>query len=364
VIRRAAVASLAAVASVVTLRTIADRGARRLLDAPGTTPSEATLGPALDALGGEIVRFGSRDGLRLSGRWLPADMLPPDGEWRPDPAVAILLLHGWSGSSAPDLVEYGPFLRRTASVLGLDFRGHGGSDASPATFGLREVEDVAGALAWLGGRGIERVALVGSSMGGITALASVAVLGDGSLPSADAVADPVAPVVDAPPRRPRIIAVVADSVPPELVVSVGARLPAPDPARRFVAGRLLDAASRQLGGDPRQTEPIRVVGLLEGMPLLLISGDADTTVPIADARRLAAAAPAGTTHLVIEGAGHAEAHATDPARYEAAVTAFLRHAATLSSSAEVDPIIATPGKSQSDPYDPVDVPDPTTPMED
>ena len=141
-------------------------------------------------------------------------------------------------------------------MLGLDFRGHGGSDASPATFGLREVEDVAGALTWLGGRGIERVALVGSSMGAITALASVAVLGDGSLTGADA--DPAAEAqADAvPPRRPRIVAVVADSVPPELVVSVGARLPAPAPSGASSPGRLLDSAARQLGGDPRETEPI------------------------------------------------------------------------------------------------------------
>ena len=87
-------------------------------------------------------------------------------DWRPDPHEAILLLHGWSGSIAPDLVEYGPFLRRTAGVLGLDFRGHGESDDAPTTFGLHEVEDVAGALAWLGERGITRVALVGTSMGG------------------------------------------------------------------------------------------------------------------------------------------------------------------------------------------------------
>ena len=100
---------------------------------------------------------------------------------RPTRHEAILLLHGYPGSIAPDLVEYGPFLRRTAGVLGLDFRGHGESDDGPTTFGLLEVEDVAGALAWLGERGITRVALVGTSMGGITAIAAVAVLGDGSL---------------------------------------------------------------------------------------------------------------------------------------------------------------------------------------
>ena len=73
--------------------------------------------------------------------------------------------------SRPTCVEYGPFLRRTAGVLGLDFRGHGGSDDGPTTFGLLETEDIAGALAWLGERGITRVAMVGTSMGGITAIA-------------------------------------------------------------------------------------------------------------------------------------------------------------------------------------------------
>ncbi len=357
-IRRVAAASIAAVVSIVGVRAVTRRGARRLLDAPRTTPDEATLGPALDALGGEIVRFRSRDGLQLTGRWLPGEDV---ADWPRDPFAAILLLHGWSGSSAPDLVEYGPFLRRTAGVLGLDLRGHGGSDASPSTFGLREVEDVAGALAWLGVRGIERVALVGSSMGAITALASVAVLGDGSLPSADA--DPAAAALVAPARRPRIVAVVADSVPPEIAVSVGSRLRGP--ARRLVAGRILDAAARELGGDPRETEPIRVIGLLDGTPLLLISGGSDRTVPIADARRLAAAAPPGTVHLVIPGADHGQAHAKDPAAYEAAVTTFLRPVlAAMTSADEADPIIATPGRSQADLSDPVDVPDPASSVED
>jgi pimeloyl-ACP methyl ester carboxylesterase len=223
---------------------------------------------------------------------------------------------------APDLVELGPFLRRTASVLGLDFRGHGGSDDGPTTFGLLEVEDVAGALAWLGERGVRRVALVGSSMGGITAIAAVAVLGDGRLDAADA--DPAAPagVVEAP--RPRIVAVVGDSVAPELAVVVGSRLGVP--MGRRIAGRAFGRFERLVGGDPRTTQPIAVIGLLEDLPLLLVHGEDDRTVPIRDARRLAAAAPAGTRHLVIAGAGHAAGHAVDPAAYESAVESLLREA--------------------------------------
>lgn len=324
-IRRALLAAGAALVPIVSLDVLTRRASRRLLDAPRTTPDEAGLAPAIDALGGEVVRIRSRDGLRLSARWMASE---PDGStWSGDPHEAILLLHGWSGSIAPDLVEYAPFLRRTAGVLGLDFRGHGGSDDSPTTFGLREVDDVAGALAWLGERGIERVALFGTSLGGITAIAAVAILGDGTMPGADA--DPAAPAHVPPPRRPRIVAVVADSVAPELVVAVGSRVPGaslPGPWPRLVAGRLFDSAARTLGADPRETEPIRVIGLLDGLPLLLISGELDATVPLADARRLAAAAPASTEYWEVPGAGHSGAHRADPTAYEARTTNHLRAA--------------------------------------
>ncbi len=311
---------------------VLDRLARRMTQAPRRLPGEAGLAPALDRLGGEVVRLRSRDGLRLVARWLPAD--PPArpgpadadvaGGWVPDPREAILLLHGYNGSVAPDLVEVGPFLRRTAGVLGLDFRGHGASDDGPTTFGLLEVEDVAGALAFLGERGVRRVALVGSSMGGITAIAAVAVLGDGRLAAADA--DPAAPAASVEAPTPRIVAVVADSVTPELAVVVGSRLGLP--FGRRIAERAFGRFERIVGGDPRATQPIATVGLLEDVPLLLVHGEEDRTLPIRDGRRLAAAAPPGTRHLVIAGADHGAGHATDPAAYEAAVENLLREAFT------------------------------------
>jgi uncharacterized protein len=342
-IRRAVVVGSILAIPAALVRLVVGRGADRLLDAPRVLPEEAGLGPAVDALGGEIVRLRSRDGLRLAGRWLPADYGPADSAdpgadetWRPDPYEAILLLHGWSGSIAPDLVEYGPSLRKTAGVLGLDFRGHGDSDPAATTFGLHEVEDVAGALAWLGERGIARVALVGSSMGGITALASIAVLGDGSLPSADI--DPNAPAHDVEPPRPRIVGAVVESVPPELTVGVGNRMRGP--FRRFVAGRVFEAAGRRVGGDMRATEPIRIAGLLETVPILLIHGAADRTVPLADGRRLAAAIGPKAEHWIVPAAAHSAAHATDPAGFEARVGAFLRRAF---SDARSQPIIGRPG---------------------
>jgi pimeloyl-ACP methyl ester carboxylesterase len=317
--RRGLVVAAAPVVALLAVRPVEDRLARRLMDAPRRLPEESGMAAALDRLGGEVVRLRSRDGLRLAGRWLAAE---PEEGWEADPREAILLLHGWSGSVAPDLLEVGPYLRRTAGVLGLDFRGHGGSGDAPATFGLNEVEDVAGALAWLGERGIRRVALVGSSMGGITAIAAVAVLGDGRLASADADLAAPAAAVDAP--RPRIVAVVADSVTPELALVVANRLHLP--FGRRIANHAFTRMAKMLGGDPRETQPIAVIGLLEDLPLLLVHGTEDQTVPLDDARRLAAAAPAGSHHLVIEGAGHGGGHAVDPDAYEAAVDRLLRDA--------------------------------------
>jgi pimeloyl-ACP methyl ester carboxylesterase len=322
-LRRSLAAAAGVAIPVASYGVLVRRAVDRLLAAPRRAPGEESLSAALDALGGEVVALRSRDGLRLSGRWLPPEM---DPDWAGDPREAILLLHGWSGSVAPDLVEYGPSLRRIAGVLGLDFRGHGGSDDGPTTFGLREVDDVAGALAWLGERGIRRVALVATSMGAVVALAAVAVLGDGSLPSVDA--DPSAPRAPRPAPRPAIVAVVAESVPAELPTAVanrmGGRLPAP--ARALLARRIFSAAAARLGGDPRATEPIRVVGLVAPVPLLLVSGDADASVPVADGNRLAEAAGPNAEHWVVAGAEHSRAHAADPAAWEARVTAFLRRA--------------------------------------
>lgn len=343
-IQRVLLVVAAPVVALLAVGPVVDRLARRLMAPPRRLPEESGLSPALDRLGGEVVRLRSRDGVRLTGRWLAAEPEPgrvavslaaagealeaggvvgdTDGAWAVDPREAILLLHGWSGSVTPDLVEYGPFLRRTAGVLGLDFRGHGGSDDGPTTFGLLEVEDVAGALAWLGERGIRRVALVGSSMGGIAAIAAVAVLGDGRLAAADRDIHAPAATVDAP--RPRICAIVANSVAPELALTVARRLRVP--FGRRIADHAFARMARHVGGDPRDTQPVAVIGLLEDVPLLLVHGSADATVPPKDAQRLADAAPAGSRHLVIEGADHGRAHAVDPDRYEAEVTSLIRGA--------------------------------------
>ena len=95
----------AVVVPIVSFDLLTRRASRRLLDRPRVLPDEGSLGSALDALGGEVVRVRARDGLRLSARWIAAEVGNPD--WVTDPHEAILLLHGSSGSVAPHLVEEG-----------------------------------------------------------------------------------------------------------------------------------------------------------------------------------------------------------------------------------------------------------------
>jgi pimeloyl-ACP methyl ester carboxylesterase len=230
-------------------------------------------------------------------------------------------------------------------VLGLDFRGHGGSDDGATTFGFLEIEDVAGALAWLGERGIRRVAFVGSSMGGIVAIASIVVLGDGMLRQADV--DPTAPVVDEAPR-PRIVGAVVESVAPDLRTPIAnrMRLPIGGVLRRALAGRMFTIAGRRVGGDLRATEPGRLIALVEPVPLLLIHGGSDRTVRPAEGRRLAARAGPSATHWEVPGAGHGQARRAARAQWDERVSRFLRLA--FFEAREVVPIIHASGEPTAD----------------
>jgi pimeloyl-ACP methyl ester carboxylesterase len=154
----------------------------------------------------------------------------------------------------------------------------------------------------------------------MTAITATAILGDGTLAAADMDPTPTRAPID--PPRPLIVAVVADSTAPRIEIPVANRLRTP--ARRFTATRLFDGAARTLGADPRDTEPGRVVGLIESVPLLFIHGDADTAVPLADGRRLVEAAGPDAEQWVVAGADHSRGHATATQDYERRVTDFLR----------------------------------------
>lgn len=126
----------------------------------------------------EDVEFPARDGLRLSGWFLPAETTGTQ--------PVIVLLHGWpwnrlgqaadtllanlSGAMPVDLLRLAHRLHQEDyNVLMFDLRNHGQSAQSAGvTFGLQEANDVLGALDYLAGRpdvDQERIGVVGFSMG-------------------------------------------------------------------------------------------------------------------------------------------------------------------------------------------------------
>jgi pimeloyl-ACP methyl ester carboxylesterase len=116
----------------------------------------------------EEVQFPARDGLRLSGWFIPTGESAAETEFETDSAAPTLIfVHSWPwnrlgtaaetvfndipGSSPIQLIHLAQSLqRRGYNILMFDLRNHGQSATSPpVTFGLREADDLLGALDFL-----------------------------------------------------------------------------------------------------------------------------------------------------------------------------------------------------------------------
>jgi uncharacterized protein len=108
------------------------------------------------------VTFKSRDGLTLFGRFV-----------RSRNGATILLLHPL-GSASKDMLLYAEFLANAGyGVFMIDLRAHGSSDGDTSTYGLREAEDVAGAVDYLLHRSDvngQKIGVLGISLGAQAAL--------------------------------------------------------------------------------------------------------------------------------------------------------------------------------------------------
>ncbi len=133
----------------------------------------------------EEVQFPARDGIRLSGWFIPAAGL--DAEKK----TTLILVHGWPwnrlgttaetlftdlpGSAPLQLLHLSQALNRLGfNILMFDLRNHGQSASSiPVTFGLRESNDLLGALDHLEERqdvDSQRIGVIGFSTGANTLL--------------------------------------------------------------------------------------------------------------------------------------------------------------------------------------------------
>lgn len=239
------------------------------------------------------------DGLTLRGWYLPTR----------ERRRLIVLVHGlWGGWD--NMAGIGRDLnQRGYDVLLFDLRGHGQSDPARLSMGKAERLDLRAILAWADRHGFpsERVGWLGHSMGAST------ILMEG---------------VD----NPEIRAVVADSPYgdlPELLetqLSQHSHLP-----HAFNPG-ILFAAHRVFGLDAENLVPIRLAPHWGARPMLLLHGEADTTVPVQQARRLARALGPSCRLLTWPGVEHVEIYQDDPDRYIDLVDKFFQKNLTPSRS--------------------------------
>jgi fermentation-respiration switch protein FrsA (DUF1100 family) len=214
----------------------------------------------------EDVYITTADGVRLHGWWLPAT----------DKALgSVLHLHGNAANVSNHLPLVAWLPAAGFNVLMLDYRGFGRSQGRPTLDGV--VEDAAAALRHLRARpGVDaqRLIVLGQSLGGATALRLLARDSDGVR-----------------------LAVIEAAFASYRGIARDAAL------RSVVLAPFLPVALPAL--PPREADPVAALPAIR-VPILILHGTADEVIPFAHGEQLAAAAPAGTEFIRIEGARHLE----------------------------------------------------------
>jgi uncharacterized protein len=238
-------------------------------------------------------------GVGLAGWYVPA------GNGAGPEAPTVVLAHGW-GSSKSNLLERAAVLHERFNLVLFDFRNHGQSGLTATTQGLREADDLRAVVSWLeDAKGPDRIAVLGISMGGASAL-------------------------NAATRDPRIDVLVIESTHATLANAIQARLDrAGYPLSLPGAWATLLGTLVRTGEDVSTADPVQSVTRLDGRPILFIAGGGDTSIGPTDAGDLLVAAELGDVPAELQvctDAGHAQAIAVCPEQYADWVLGFLeRH---------------------------------------
>jgi pimeloyl-ACP methyl ester carboxylesterase len=265
-------------------------------------------------------RFVEVDGLRLHYRDRGA-------------GPALLLLHG-AMSSLHTWDRWAPALSEHHRMVTVDLPGHGLTGPDPL-HRYRTAESVARLAAFADAIGLERFAIGGSSLGGRIAWAYTVLHPEqitGLILVSAAGYDTTGP--PAWVRRLARLPVPSASLGrliPRRMIAAQLRTAYSDPARldegtidRYAdllrrAGNV-DAARRRLLTDPGDADLLARLAQVTA-PTLVLCGENDRWVPVADAHRFAAAIP-GATLVVLPGLGHVPME-EDPAGTVGAVSRFL-----------------------------------------
>lgn len=240
------------------------------------------------------VRFRTTDGVLIAGWYIPGE----------SPA-AVVLVHGFASNRSQLLPDAKLLNDAGLHVLTIDCRACGDSNGKANTFGYAEIEDVRGAMMYLAeqpGVDPQRIGLAGLSQGGSTVVLSGAAI-------------------------PEVAAVAAISTFTSLEdnIAIGVRSLTGLPPFPF-APMVVFWGEQISGMDLQQVRPVDVIGRISPRPLLLIHGEADTLVPVENARRNFAAAGEPKELVIIPGAGHSNARAVGGTVYTNALLEFFEDA--------------------------------------
>jgi fermentation-respiration switch protein FrsA (DUF1100 family) len=222
----------------------------------------------------------------------------------PQATTTILVLHGRDGRR--DDPSFGlmeiirGLLDHGYGVLTIDFRAHGESGGDRYSLGDWERRDIAGALRFLQGRGVQTIGAIGFSMGAGTLLRVV-------------------------PDHPELRAVVADSPYAEVVPVMAAHLTEVSGLPGFFLPGILGNSRVLYGMDAAGNRPVDDMARVGDRPILVIHSSDDEFIPVRQAYALQQAA-AGNPHFqlwITHGALHLRSYQQAPAEYLRRVLAFF-----------------------------------------
>ena len=232
----------------------------------------------------------------LAGWYIPA------GNGAGPTAPTVVMAHGWGGNKS-SMLDVAGMLHGTYNLLLFDFRNHGQSTQAATTQGVREADDLRAMLDWLEAfKAPERVAVLGESMGGASALAEAG-------------------------QDSRVAALVIESTHATLANAIQARLDrAGYPLSLPGSWAVLLGSLVRTGEDVTSVDPVLTIERLDERPVLLIYGGADTSIGPNDGDELLAAAMAAGSPAqlhVCPAAGHGQSDSACSQEYAGWVLGFL-----------------------------------------
>lgn len=243
------------------------------------------------ALKSQSVRFKTRDGITLAGRFC-------SGASR----TTIILSHGY-GDNQDQMLPWADFFHAAGfSTFTYDMRSRGESGGDAVTLGAREQADLASVVDYLVTRSdveVKKIGALGVSLGGSVSILAAA-------------------------QDQRIGAVVDDSGFSDAanVVSTSFQTFLHIPAFPF-APVTIRFAQWRMGANMNDVRPVELIGKISPRPLLIIHGLDDTGVPPDNSERNYAAAGEPKAIWWVPGAEHVRAFEVEPDEYKQRVIQFF-----------------------------------------